>query len=120
MYGMVQLGMEAMVTQQHDHDTWVRITERAGHPDLVTVSNEPYPDELTYALVGAACEALGADPAELLHAFGRYWVAQFAQDHYRTCWTRRGTICPRSCATSTTCTSASDCWFRATGRRGSR
>lgn len=84
MYGMVQLGMESMVTQVHDHDTWVRITERAGYPDLVTVSNQPYPDDLTYALVGAACEVLGADPAALLHDFGRYWVAEFAVDHYRT------------------------------------
>jgi Haem-NO-binding len=82
MYGMVQLGMEAMVTQHHGARTWEAITERAGHPDLVTVSNQPYPDDLTYGLVGAACEVLEVDAPSLLRDFGRYWVAQFADEHY--------------------------------------
>lgn len=84
MYGMVQLGLEQMVKDEHGPDTWNDILDRAGQRGVVFVSNQPYPDEVSYGLVGAASEILKEEPAALLEHFGRYWVAHFAPQHYQT------------------------------------
>ena len=83
MYGMVHKGLAAMVVAEHGPAVWAQIQEHAGHTEAI-VSNESYPDEFTYALVGSAAEVLQRDPADLLEEFGRYWVAAFASEHYRT------------------------------------
>ncbi|MFI0431550.1 MAG: heme NO-binding domain-containing protein [Candidatus Nanopelagicales bacterium] len=84
MYGMVNLGLAMMVKQEHGDDTWTRVTAAAGYPGLTFVSNEPYDDSISYALVGAASRVLGEEPAALLEQFGRYWVVSFADSQYRT------------------------------------
>jgi hypothetical protein len=94
MYGMVHKGLAAMVVEQHGSQAWAQILDSAGHPDPTIVSSASYPDELTYALVGATAEVLRRDPAELLEAFGRYWVAEFAAEHYRTLLDASGSTIP--------------------------
>ncbi len=84
MYGMVQLGLEQMVRERHGADAWNEILDRAGQRGVVFVSNQPYPDATSYALVGATSEVLKEDAAVLLEDFGRYWVADFAPQHYQT------------------------------------
>lgn len=84
MYGMVQLGLEQMVRDVHGPDAWNDVLDRAGQRGVVYVSNQAYPDEVSYGLVGAAAEVLKEEPADLLDQFGRYWVAEFAPRHYQT------------------------------------
>ena len=84
MYGMVHLGMSTMVSDQHGAGTWQEVIAAAGYPDLVSISNESYPDEVTFALVAAACEVLGVEQDDLLRAFGRYWIDEFASQRYET------------------------------------
>lgn len=82
MYGMVNTAVEDMVRRHHGETMWERIKERAGVNVEVFISNESYPDELTYALVGAASAELGAPAEDILHAFGEHWVLHTAVEGY--------------------------------------
>jgi len=48
----------------------------------VFVSNEAYPDELTYKLVGAASETLNLPAEKVLHVFGEHWILKTAREGY--------------------------------------
>lgn len=58
------------------------IRQRAGVHVEAFVGMEPYPDEVTYRLVGAASEALGIPAAAVLEAFGRHWILYTARNGY--------------------------------------
>jgi len=82
MYGMVNRAMEQMVVDTHGEDTWHRIRRRAGCEVDHFVRMDPYPDELTYSLVGAASEELKTPAGQLLHAFGAYWIGYAERSGY--------------------------------------
>lgn len=82
MYGMVNKAVEEMVCMHHGEAVWEQIKSRAGVDVDVFMSNEPYPDEMTYRLVGAASEVLALPAEEILHAFGEHWVLHTARDAY--------------------------------------
>jgi hypothetical protein len=69
-----------MVLKDHGVDAWEHIRQQAGVDDVV-IGMEQYPDESTFALVGAACELLGAEPAAVLEGFGAFWI-DFVVDAY--------------------------------------
>ena len=79
---MVNKAVEELVRRNHGDEVWQRIKQRAGIDVDVFVSTEGYPDEMTYALVGAASEVLGAPAADILEAFGVHWVPHTAPDGY--------------------------------------
>ena len=54
MYGMVNKAIEDLVRSNFGEDSWNRIKERAGVDEVAFISNEPYPDDVTFRLVGAA------------------------------------------------------------------
>lgn len=82
MYGLVNKAIEDLVSREHGADAWARVVERAGVECAGFVSMESYPDELTYALVGSACEELEVAVDALLEAFGREWVLYTAKEGY--------------------------------------
>lgn len=82
MYGLVNKAIEEMVCSQFDDTTWETIKKKADVKTEAFVSMEGYPDEVTYRLVGAASEVLGLSPAEVMHAFGKYWVQYTAREGY--------------------------------------
>lgn len=82
MYGMVNKAIEDLITSEHGADVWERIRARAGVKEEVFISNESYPDEVTYGLVGAASEVLDKPAAEILFAFGEWWVLKTANEGY--------------------------------------
>ncbi len=84
MYGMVHLGLAEMVQEQYGDAKWQEILDSADLSTHTIVSNASYPDEDTYALVGAAVEVLGIDAGELLRLFGQYWVLTTAARYYKT------------------------------------
>lgn len=94
MYGMVQRGMAAMVMSTHGDDAWFDILDRAGVPGQEFVGTEAYPDDITYALVGAASEILSIDMGDLLRAFGHFWVVDFAPEEYGPMLDAAGTDIP--------------------------
>lgn len=82
MYGLVNKAVVDLVVNKFGQDTWTAIKKKAGVDIDVFVSMDGYPDDITYRLVGAASEVLGITPAQVLEAFGEYWVLYTAQEGY--------------------------------------
>lgn len=82
MYGMVNKAIEEMVIGAHGETAWREIKRRASVNEPVFISNEGYPDEITYRLVGAASEVLRLPADKILHAFGEHWVLGTARKGY--------------------------------------
>lgn len=79
---MVNRAVEDLVVSKYGEDTWEAIKQKA-HVDVdVFISNEGYPDEMTYRLVGAASHILGVAADDILVAFGEHWVLETAQKGY--------------------------------------
>lgn len=82
MYGLVNRALEEMICARHGAETWDRIKQKAGVDIDIFVRMEAYPDDITYRLVGAACEELAITPADTLCDFGRHWVRYTGQAGY--------------------------------------
>jgi hypothetical protein len=82
MYGMVNKAVEDMVLMHYDEATWEKIKHGAGVDVDVFISNDAYPDEMTYHLVAAAAETLAMPAEQVLEAFGEHWVLVTAQAGY--------------------------------------
>ncbi|HEY9627943.1 MAG TPA: heme NO-binding domain-containing protein [Coleofasciculaceae cyanobacterium] len=82
MYGLVNKAIEGMIRSQFGDATWETIKQTAAVPDEVFISMEAYPDDLTHRLVRAASQTLDLSTAEIMQAFGEYWVHYTAQEGY--------------------------------------
>lgn len=82
MYGLVNRAVEELLRARYGEDTWLRVKQSAGVTAPQFVSMEPYPDELTVALVSAASAEVGVPGHELLEALGRYWITYTADQGY--------------------------------------
>ncbi len=82
MYGMVNKAVEEMVCARHGEAMWEAVKQRAGVEEEVFISNEAYPDALTYRLVAAVSELTGASAPEVLEQFGEHWVLKTAREGY--------------------------------------
>jgi len=74
MYGLVNQAIEEMVRSHFSDATWDAIKQKAEIKTEAFISMEGYPDDVTHRLVKAA--------AEVMHAFGKYWVQYTAQEGY--------------------------------------
>jgi hypothetical protein len=89
MDGMVNEAMHQMISSNHGEEVWKKIRKSAGCEVERFLRMDSYPDDVTYQLVRAAAEEFGIPAADLLHAFGIYWV-EFARaggyaDFFRAC-----------------------------------
>lgn len=82
MYGMVNKSVEELVTSVYGEAAWLDVKRRAGVTEEAFISNEGYPDEITYRLVQAASEALGIPVDDILRMFGEHWVLDTAAKGY--------------------------------------
>ena len=82
MYGLVNKAVQEMVTELHGDTVWQTILDRAGIDIDHFIGLESYPDEVTYKLVGAACEVLNAPAEAILESFGEYWVLYTGRTAY--------------------------------------
>lgn len=82
MYGLVNKAVEDMISDQFGDAKWGAIKAKAGVDVEAFVSNQPYPDEITYALVGAATQVLQVSQDELLIRLGKHWVLKTAAENY--------------------------------------
>ena len=74
MYGLVNKAIEGMVREGYGETTWQRVKAEAGVDIEGFISNQPYPDEITYRLVAGASAVLATPAEDILKAFGEYWV----------------------------------------------
>lgn len=82
MYGMVNNAIQEMMVARLGNEGWSRVRARSGVNDAFFVSLEPYPDDLTYRLVGAAAEELGVKVESFLEDFGRFWIEYALRTSY--------------------------------------
>ena len=81
MYGLVNKGVEDLITRNFGEEKWAAVKAKAGVDIEVFISNESYPDSITYDLVGAASAVLGVEAEAILIQFGEHWV-QIANESY--------------------------------------
>jgi hypothetical protein len=82
MYGLVNKAVEGLVCSRYGEATWTQIQERVGADAVGFVSTEAYPDEVTYRLVAATSEVLGAPVPVVLEALGEHWILHTAREGY--------------------------------------
>jgi hypothetical protein len=82
MYGLVNKAIKDLVVQNHGMENWVEICRLSDFVEEDFVGLLPYPDSLTFTLIGNACRVLGADSEQLLEAFGEYWILYTANEGY--------------------------------------
>jgi hypothetical protein len=82
MYGLVNKAIEDMVCSQFGEATWKAIKQKAALEMDSFISMEGYPDDVTHKLVKAASEILGLSAADIMQAFGEFWVTYTAQEGY--------------------------------------
>lgn len=82
MYGMVNKAIEEMISLKHGEATFDAIRAKAKVDIEVFISNDPYPDEITYRLLNAAVEELGIPADRILQDFGRHWILETARRGY--------------------------------------
>jgi hypothetical protein len=75
MYGLINRAIQDMVCEQFGENTWQTIKQKAEILDEQFLLLESYPDDMTHRLVKAASEVLGLPGAEIMQAFGQYWVS---------------------------------------------
>ena len=97
MYGLVNQAVQDYLAHAHGDQTWQAVRARAGvTSDFIPL--EQYPDALTFAMVGAACEVTGTGAAELVEAIGEHWVAFTAQRGYGALLDQLGSTFPEALA----------------------
>ena len=82
MYGIVNKAIEELITETYGDHHWESIKLRSRIDIDFFVSNEPYPDEVTYNLVGAISEELQKPVNEILMEIGKWWVLRTGKEKY--------------------------------------
>ncbi len=82
MYGLVNKAIKDLVVENYGQIKWDAICLEVGHEEADFISMSPYPDKLTYDLVGAASKILNTDANSILEAFGEYWILYTADQGY--------------------------------------
>ena len=82
MYGLVNKAIADMVRSQFGEETWQEIRQKAAVEDNTFLSMEGYPDDVTHRLVKAGSQVLGLSSAQIMQAFGEFWVQFTADEGY--------------------------------------
>jgi hypothetical protein len=82
MYGMINQAIKDLVCHQAGEDIWLEICRETEMDPEGFEALTPYPDRLTYKLVGAAAKRLETTQEELLKRFGRHWIIYTGEQGY--------------------------------------
>ncbi|MCF6141794.1 heme NO-binding domain-containing protein [Flavobacterium sp. K77] len=82
MYGIVNKAIEDLVLANFGEDCWERVKSRSGVDVDYFISNEPYDDDLTYALARAIAEETNTTLSNVLISFGEWWVVNTTKVKY--------------------------------------
>ena len=78
---MVNRAVRDMVLARFGSEAWTSIHTKACAPAEFE-KMQPYDDQVTYRLVGAAAEVLGLPAETVMRTFGVYWVTETAEEGY--------------------------------------
>jgi len=82
MYGLVNKAIKDLVVNNFGADKWIEICRLSNFSDEDFIAMSPYPDQLTYSLVGSASKVLGVDANIILEKFGEHWILYTASEGY--------------------------------------
>ena len=82
MYGIVNRAIEDLVIEKYGEEKWEAIRKRSNIDIDFFVSNEPYPDDMTYKLVGAISEEMQIPVEDILVSIGEWWVLRTGKEKY--------------------------------------
>ncbi|MAB82882.1 MAG: heme NO-binding protein [Phycisphaerae bacterium] len=82
MYGLINIAIKDLVTEDFGEEAWHRILSRAGLEGTEFILMDQYEDSVTYDLVGAAAEELDVPASQILQSFGAYWTKYTAVKGY--------------------------------------
>lgn len=82
MYGIVNKAFHELIVQHHGEDQWLSIREKAAVDVDFFLTNEPYPDEITYSLVMASSEVLQVPVNTILEDLGKHWILKTGKNSY--------------------------------------
>ena len=63
MYGLINSSLQSMIREKFGEEQWNNVLKASGVPEDSFLSMRSYDDAITYDLVGAASEVLGAPGA---------------------------------------------------------
>lgn len=82
MYGIVNKAIQDLISDQFGADKWKEVKVKSGVDIDFFLSNEPYDDDITYKLAGAASEVLNISVGDVLQAFGEWWILKTGKEKY--------------------------------------
>ncbi|MCI5055467.1 MAG: heme NO-binding domain-containing protein [Flavobacteriales bacterium] len=82
MYGIVNKGVQSLVTDNWGDEMWSNILEDSKIEVDLFLSNEIYDDEITYKLAISASKLLDVSVGDVLYEFGKHWVLKTSIKHY--------------------------------------
>jgi hypothetical protein len=82
MYGLVNKAFEQFVKQRYGDDRWERIRKISQLEVEFFHNMRPYPDQISYQLVGAMSEELQIPVEEVMRMVGRYWLQHTGAEGY--------------------------------------
>lgn len=82
MYGLVNKSVQELLILRFGEEMWAKVKAKAGIDLEVFISNEAYPDEITYRLVGAASALTGLSADDILFEFGEHWILDTSRKGY--------------------------------------
>lgn len=74
MKGVINKGIQELVTEAFGAEAWGEIKRRAGCEEPFFSASRDYPDAMTLDLVAAVAEVSGLSADAILERFGRFWV----------------------------------------------
>ena len=82
MKGVINKGIQKLVTAKFGVEAWDAIKERAHCEEPFFSASEDYPDQMTVDLAIAASEVSGLSLETVLIEFGKYWVPNTGAQTY--------------------------------------
>lgn len=82
MYGIVNKALHELIVQDHGEEQWNLIKKNANVDVDFFLTNEPYPDDITYSLVVNASNTLHLPVDEILVKLGKHWILQTGKKSY--------------------------------------
>jgi hypothetical protein len=82
MYGIVNRALQEMISERYGEEKWEAVKSLCNIDIDYFISNEPYPDEISYKLVGAVSEEMKIPASEILYSLGQWWVLRTGKEKY--------------------------------------
>lgn len=84
MYGMVNKFISTTVIKRYGQAQWDQINATLDGENDSFIEMQPYSDDITFGIVGAAITHLNVELSDFLREMGEDWVAETARGNYQS------------------------------------